>query len=32
VLDGKGKIVYWHTSYLPGNEVELIQAVKKCGK
>ena len=32
VLDGKGKIVYSHTSYLPGNEVELIQAVKKCGK
>ena len=32
VLDGKGKIVYSHTSYLPGNEVELIEAVKKCSK
>lgn len=30
VLDAKGKIVYSHTSYLPGNEVELIEAVKKC--
>ena len=30
VLDSKGKIVYSHTSYLPGNEVELFQAVKKC--
>lgn len=32
VLDGKGKIVYSHTSYLPGNETELIAAVKKCSK
>ena len=32
VLDGKGKIVYSHTSYLPGNEVELFDAIKKCGK
>ena len=32
VLDRKGKIVYSHTSYLPGNEVELIEAVKKCSK
>ena len=32
VLDGKGKIVYSHTSYLPGNEAELIAAVKKCSK
>ena len=30
VLDSKGKIVYSHTSYLPGNEVELFQAIKKC--
>ena len=30
VLDGKGKIVYSHTSYVPGNEVELLEAVKKC--
>lgn len=30
VLDSKGKIVYSHTSYLPGNEAELFQAVKKC--
>ena len=30
VLDSKGKIVYSHTSYLPGNEVELFEAIKKC--
>ena len=30
VIDGNGKIVYSHTSYLPGNEVELIEVVKKC--
>ena len=30
VLDSKGKIVYSHTSYLPGNEAELFQAIKKC--
>ena len=30
VLDAKGKIVYSHTSYLPGNEIELFEAVKKC--
>ena len=29
VLDGKGKIVYSHTSYVPGNELELLEAVKK---
>ena len=29
VLDSKGKIVYSHTSYLPGNEVELFKAIKK---
>ena len=30
VLDGKGKVVYSHTSYVPGNEGELLDAVKKC--
>ena len=32
VLDGNGKIVYSHTSYVPGNELELFEAVKKCAK
>ena len=32
VLDGTGKIVYSHTSYVPGNELELFEAVKKCSK
>ncbi len=32
VLDGKGKVVYSHTSYVPGNEMELLEAVKKCSK
>ena len=32
VVDGKGKVVYSHTSYVPGNEVELFEAVKKCSK
>ena len=32
VTDGKGKIVYSHTSYVPGNEVELFEAIKKCSK
>lgn len=30
VLDAKGKVVYSHTSYLPGNEVELFETIKKC--
>ena len=30
VLDSKGKIVYSHTSYIPGNELELFEAVKNC--
>ena len=30
VVDSKGKIVYSHTSYVPGNELELFEAVKKC--
>lgn len=30
VLDSKGKVVYSHTSYLPGNENELFDAIKKC--
>ena len=29
VLDGKGKIVYSHTSYIPGGEQELLDAIKK---
>jgi len=29
VFDAKGKIVYSHTSYLPGNENELLEALKK---
>ena len=32
VIDGKGKIVYSHTSYVPGNELELFEAIKKCAK
>lgn len=32
VIDAKGKIVYSHTSYLPGGEVELFEAVKKCSR
>ncbi len=32
VLDGNGKVVYSHTSYVPGNEVELLEAIKKCSK
>ena len=32
VVDGKGKIIYSHTSYVPGNELELFEAIKKCSK
>ena len=32
VVDAKGKIVYSHTSYVPGNELELFEAVKKSLK
>ena len=32
VVDGKGKVVYSHTSYVPGNELELFEAIKKCAK
>lgn len=32
VIDGKGKIVYSHTSYAPGSELELLAALKKCSK
>ena len=32
VLDAKGKIVYSHTSYVPGNELELFEAIKKSQK
>ena len=32
VIDGTGNVVYSHTSYVPGNELELFEAVKKCSK
>ena len=32
VMDGTGKVVYSHTSYVPGNELELFEAIKKCSK
>ena len=32
VIDGLGKIVYSHTSYSPGSELELLEAIKKCSK
>ncbi len=32
VIDGSGKVVYSHTSYVPGNELELFEAIKKCSK
>ena len=32
VMDASGKIVYSHTSYLPGNETELFEAVVKSQK
>ena len=32
VMDSTGKIVYSHTSYVPGNELELFEAIKKCRK
>ena len=32
VVDASGKIVYSHTSYVPGNELELIEAIKKSVK
>jgi len=30
VFDAKGNIVYSHTSYVPGGELEVFEAVKKC--
>ena len=30
VVDKNGKVVYSHTSYVPGNELELFEAIKKC--
>ena len=30
VVDGKGKVVYSHTAYVPGGEVDLFEAVKSC--
>lgn len=32
VLDASGKVVYSHTSYSPGSELELLEAIKKCSK
>lgn len=32
VVDAKGKIIYSHTSYVPGNELELFEAIKKSQK
>ena len=32
VVDAQGKIVYTHTSYVPGNELELFEAIKKSLK
>jgi len=32
VVDAQGKIVYSHTSYVPGNELELFEAIKKSQK
>lgn len=32
VVDAKGKVVYSHTSYVPGNELELFEAIKKSLK
>lgn len=32
VLDADGKVVYSHTSYSPGSELELLEALKKCSK
>ena len=32
VVDGKGKVVYSHTSYVPGNELDLFNEIKKCSK
>ena len=29
VVDAKGKLIYSHTSYVPGNELELFDAIKK---
>lgn len=30
VVDGKGKVVYSHTAYVPGGEMELFEAVRSC--
>lgn len=32
VIDAKGKVIYSHTSYVPGNELELFEAIKKSQK
>lgn len=32
VMDATGKVIYSHTSYVPGNELELFEAIKKSSK
>lgn len=32
VLDKNGKVVYSHTSYSPGSELDLLDELKKCSK
>ena len=32
VIDANGKVVYTHTSYVSGNELELFEAIKASGK
>lgn len=32
VVDAQGKVVYSHTSYVPGNEIELFEVIKKSQK
>ena len=32
VVESKGKIVFSHTSYVQGGEVELFEAVKKASR
>jgi 4-diphosphocytidyl-2C-methyl-D-erythritol kinase len=32
VVDADGKIVYSHTGYAPGSELELLKAIKKLQK
>lgn len=32
VFDGKGKVIYKHTGYTDGGEVEIIKAVREAGR